>query len=390
MLPQTPNVTDADVILGLEVQDFWGMTHQMTPLNRFGMESRPTTKPGAKIITISAVELNHKSNYQDFGRYVEADLAITGDAEATLPELIEAVKKLITSRSPARRCRSAARRSPKRAAAGGSSIANWPQSAGMPAPSARRVFPPNCGRRSRTKTGRWFPAIGWSVRGQRACGTSTSTINTSERRAARASAMALPAAVGAALANRKHGRLTINIQNDGDLNYAPGVLWTAAHHKIPLLNIMHNNRAYHEERMYIQMFGAKFNRGIENGDIGTALISPNIDYASIAKGYGLYAEGPITDPKDLAPAIRRAIETGEGRRTRASRCRDTATLALKDTMMKTFLVLLPLLAATASGADKGRRCPPTASAFSCATAAISATARSDKADWQDHAWRKPS
>ena len=36
-----------------------------------------------------------------------------------------------------------------------------------------------------------------------------------------------PAAVGAALANRKHGRLTINIQNDGDLMFAPGVLWTA-------------------------------------------------------------------------------------------------------------------------------------------------------------------
>src|SRR5262249_39727962 len=36
-----------------------------------------------------------------------------------------------------------------------------------------------------------------------------------------------PAAVGAALANRKYGRLTVNIQSDGDLNYAPGVLWTA-------------------------------------------------------------------------------------------------------------------------------------------------------------------
>jgi thiamine pyrophosphate-dependent acetolactate synthase large subunit-like protein len=86
------------------------------------------------------------------------------------------------------------------------------------------------------------------------------------------------------------------------------VLWTAAHHKIPLLNIMHNNRSYHEERMYIQMFAAKFNRGVENGDIGTALNNPDINYASIAKGYGLYAEGPITDPKDLAPAIRRGIE----------------------------------------------------------------------------------
>jgi len=71
---------------------------------------------------------------------------------------------------------------------------------------------------------------------------------------------------------------------------------------------MHNNRAYHEERMYLQILGAKFNRGIQTSDIGTALDNPNIDYASIAKGYGLYAEGPITDPKDLAPAIRRGIQ----------------------------------------------------------------------------------
>ena len=61
-----------------------------------------------------------------------------------------------------------------------------------------------------------------------------------------------PAAIGGALANRKYGRLSVNIQNDGDLMYAPGVLWTAAHHKIPVLTIMNNNRAYHEEMMHIQ------------------------------------------------------------------------------------------------------------------------------------------
>ena len=110
------------------------------------------TKPGAKIITVSAIELNHKSNYQDFGRYMEADLAITGDAEATLPELIEAVKKLMTS-DRRRLCRNVARRLPKRAAAGGSSIANWRPSAGTPARSAPRAFPLNFGPRSRMKTG---------------------------------------------------------------------------------------------------------------------------------------------------------------------------------------------------------------------------------------------
>ena len=37
-----------------------------------------------------------KGNYQDFQRYTEVDLAIAADAEATLPSLIEAVKRLIT------------------------------------------------------------------------------------------------------------------------------------------------------------------------------------------------------------------------------------------------------------------------------------------------------
>ena len=72
---------------------------------------------------------------------------------------------------------------------------------------------------------------------------------------------------------------------------------------------MHNNRAYHEERMYVHDAGREVrSRSVDRSDIGTALNEPNIDYASIAKGYGLYAEGPISNPKDLGPAIKRAIE----------------------------------------------------------------------------------
>jgi acetolactate synthase I/II/III large subunit len=61
-----------------------------------------------------------------------------------------------------------------------------------------------------------------------------------------------PASVGAALANRDLGRFSVSIQSDGDLMYAPGVLWTAARHKVPLLAVMHNNRGYHQEVMHIQ------------------------------------------------------------------------------------------------------------------------------------------
>lgn len=123
-----------------------------------------------------------------------------------------------------------------------------------------------------------------------------------------------PAAVGAALANRKYGRLSVNLQNDGDLMYAPGVLWTAAHHRIPMLTVMHNNRSYHQEVMHLQRMACFHNRNVTTAHIGNAIDDPNIDYAKLAQSMGWYAEGPITDSKELGPAIRRAlaaVERGE-------------------------------------------------------------------------------
>jgi thiamine pyrophosphate-dependent acetolactate synthase large subunit-like protein len=119
---------------------------------------------------------------------------------------------------------------------------------------------------------------------------------------------AAPAAVGAALANKKHGRISVAIQPDGDLMVANGVLWTAAHHRIPLLILMHNNRAYHQEVMGLQGLANRYNRGIDNIGIGTKIDDPFIDYAKLAQGLGMRSEGPITDPKMLAAAIGRGLE----------------------------------------------------------------------------------
>jgi acetolactate synthase-1/2/3 large subunit len=305
--PITAKVGDADVVLALEPQDLWALTHTMTGLNKFGMESRSIMKPGAKLINVSAIELNHKANYQDFGRYVEADLAITGDAEATLPELIEAVRKLIT---PDRK-RAFEQRGAKIAETNRQTREHILEAAAVgfdasPVSTARLAAE----LWAQIKNEDWslvsndrYPSY-WCTKlfdfkkhyqyigAQGAAGIGYGA----------------PAAVGAALANRKYGRLTVNIQPDGDLNYAPGVLWTAAHHRIPLLSIMHNNRGYHQERMYVQMVSNKQNRGIDRSYIGTSFTDPFINYANMAKTYGMYSEGPISDPKELGPAIKRGIE----------------------------------------------------------------------------------
>ena len=117
------------------------------------------------------------------------------------------------------------------------------------------------------------------------------------------------AALGAALAHRDAGgRLVVSITGDGEFNMAPHTLWTAAHHGIAYLTIIQNNRAYHQEVMGLQGLANRYNRGIDNIGIGTKIYDPFIDYAKVAQGLGVQAEGPISDPKLLAAAIARGME----------------------------------------------------------------------------------
>ena len=112
---------------------------------------------------------------------------------------------------------------------------------------------------------------------------------------------------GAALAARDRNRLVINVQTDGDLNYQPGVLWSAVHHKLPLLTVMHNNRAWHQELMFLEYMAGVRGRGTDRAHIGTTLRDPFIDYAKMAAAYGMASEGPISDPRQLRAALQRGI-----------------------------------------------------------------------------------
>ncbi|MCH8264791.1 MAG: hypothetical protein IIC10_05275, partial [Proteobacteria bacterium] len=54
-------------------------------------------------------------------------------------------------------------------------------------------------------------------------------------------------AMGAALSFKGSGKVCVSIQNDGDLLYTAGSLWTAAHHEIPMLVVMFNNGSYYQD-----------------------------------------------------------------------------------------------------------------------------------------------
>jgi acetolactate synthase-1/2/3 large subunit len=289
-------VRNADVILGLEVEDFWGAVHNVRDQQERTIRS--LTKDGVKLINMGVNDSYLKSNYQNFQRYQEFDLSMTADPETTLPLLTEAVNRLLTPnrkgaiRDRGTRLADAKQKAHERART--EATYSWNSSPISLARLSAEVW-------AQVKNEDWAGGMGgfqWNYEKhyQRTHGGH-----------AAGGGFKAPNAVGAALAHRKHGRLYVDLETDGDLMYAPGALWTAAHSRIPLLMVMHNNRAYHQEVMHIQRMANRHQRGIENAGIGTTLVDPNIDFAKIAQGMGWYAEGPITDPQDLAPAIRRAV-----------------------------------------------------------------------------------
>jgi len=113
--------------------------------------------------------------------------------------------------------------------------------------------------------------------------------------------------LGVALAHRDAGRLVVDLQPDGDLMFDAGALWVAAKHKIPMLIVMYNNRAYYNDWEHQIRMAKKRSTPVERAHIGMDLDTPNVDFAGLAKSMGWYAEGPIVHGKDVGPALKRAI-----------------------------------------------------------------------------------
>jgi thiamine pyrophosphate-dependent acetolactate synthase large subunit-like protein len=304
-------VSGADVILGLELSDFWATVNSFTDNGENGGVGTNGTriKSGTKLISISSVELNTKANYQDFQRFQVIDVPMAGDAESTLPALIEEVKRAGPNKSALEKRAEAAKKAYADGKARGreAAAAGWDAS---PISTARLCM----------ETYAAVKALDWSL--------VASEGNVSNwpnrlwpiekhyqwlgRSGGYGVGYGAPASVGAALANRDLGRFSVSIQSDGDLMYAPGVLWTAARHRIPLLAVMHNNRAYHQEVMHVQRLSnfrdRVANTGNDLGPVGTSIMNPDIEYHKLAESLGWWAKGPIKDPKELGPALREAVK----------------------------------------------------------------------------------
>ena len=293
-------VRDADVVLLLEVGDPFG---QFNAISDPFKVRRPTARKDVHIINISMQDVFLHSNYQDFQRYMPVELAINGDAQASLPQLIDEVKRAGAASgvldARAAKFRDAhARRLQK---ARDDAAVGWDLSPISTARMSAELW-------ALIRNEPWSLAVSDRIRWPRRMWATTEYHHMLGGSGAQGVGYAAPGALGVALANKAKGLLTVTFQPDGDLMYSPGVLWTAAAHKIPLLFVMFNNRAYHHEVMHVQRMAALHERPSNRAWVGTTLRDPFIDYARLAQAQGVWAEGPIEDPAKLGPALKRAVE----------------------------------------------------------------------------------
>jgi thiamine pyrophosphate-dependent acetolactate synthase large subunit-like protein len=299
-------VAQADVILGLELYDTWGVLNTLR--DRVHRDEQRRARPDARVIDIGVKDLFTKSNYQSFQRYHASDLSIAGDAQATLPSLTEEVRQQM---SRARRASNSEREQRWRTAHAQARTRDldaarygWDAS---PISTARLYM--ELWQLVKDRDWALVSDDGQQSRWARRLWTIDRHYQHIGRSGGAGLGYGAPSAVGAALAHRAEGRLAINVQRDGDLMYVPGILWTAAHHEIPLLNVTHNNRGYHQEFMHLQRMAARRQRGIDGSShVGNELNNPAIDFAQVSSGMGVWSTGPITDPSDLRAALVRALD----------------------------------------------------------------------------------
>jgi benzoylformate decarboxylase len=112
---------------------------------------------------------------------------------------------------------------------------------------------------------------------------------------------AIPGAVGIGMA--LPGRPIAAMLGDGSAMYGIQGLWTAAHHRLPITYIIANNRGYRiiKERLVSFRKTDRFT--------GMDLRDPDIDFVSLGESFGLAARR-VTDPQDIAPALREAFASG--------------------------------------------------------------------------------
>jgi thiamine pyrophosphate-dependent acetolactate synthase large subunit-like protein len=120
--------------------------------------------------------------------------------------------------------------------------------------------------------------------------------------------------VGAALGARDSGRLVVGMLGDGDVLMANSALWTAAHHRLPMLVVVANNQSYFNDEEHQERMARVRNRPVENRWVGQRMADPPVNFAALATSLGVEGFGPVSDPSQLGAVYAQAVAAvNEGR-----------------------------------------------------------------------------
>jgi acetolactate synthase-1/2/3 large subunit len=298
----TESLKSADAILALDVVDWEKATAKLDSTTRALTSYLPEH---CQWMEVGFHEIGIGSWSLDYGRYLPKTLSALGDPRLAMPQMTGIAERLIAAdpllpgKIAARKKAIAARHDANFARWAAEADADREGSPVTPARLAQEVY-------EVIRNEDWVLAAGtlrqwtrklWDFDAAhrhpgKGLGTSTQ----------------IGIGLGVALAHKGTDRVVVTFQPDGDLMYDAGALWTAAKHEIPLLIVMYNNRAYyndwHHQIRIARMRGTDENRA----HIGMDIFGPEPDFAKLAESMGVWGEGPIQRPEDIAGAVRRALE----------------------------------------------------------------------------------
>jgi len=292
----------ADVILGLDLRDWERPTHYNDRINR---TKRAYYPPHCAWLDIGFADIEISKWAMDYQRFPDCEQRVLADTALAIPALTQICRSRIASspdlagRIEQRREEIAALHDRQRAKWREEAREGWESSPISLARLASEVW-------KQIRNEDWVLTTNafedWALKlwdfdrhyrhPGRALGTGTQ----------------IGMAMGVGLAHKGTGRLVVDCQTDGDLMFDAGALWFAAKHRIPMLVVMHNNRAYYNDWEHQITVARQRKTPVERAHIGMDLTDPAPDFASLARSMGWYAEGPIDNPAQIAPALARAIE----------------------------------------------------------------------------------
>ncbi len=291
----------ADVILALDVLDLYGT---LTTTDRTTRQPEPLIRPTTKIIHISLNEMATKSWVGEYQKLPAVDIPLLADTSVALPTLTRLCRKTM---------RKSRRVLDQRRKFWGDRHTALRMRFQVEARRDWKSSPISCARLAAEvweviKKEPWVLVNGTLAGWARKLWDFREPTQYLGKSGGAGVGYGSGASIGAALAYRGTETLCVNLQSDGDLLYTPSSLWTAVHHNVPLLMVMHNNRSYYNSEEHAIRMAEARRRPVKNAGVGTRIETPRVDFVTLAQAFGAYGEGPIEDPNKIRPALQRALK----------------------------------------------------------------------------------